>query len=391
MSPAVSHRTRRRFLRNALDSATALTLSSVERAAAAPAPTKAFSFVLLGDLHYDKLAHHDMKWLQEHKAGDLSQINNYTRITADITPRLFATVKETLAALNGAENTKAAFVLQAGDLVEGLCGTAELSALQNREAIGFVESQKLGVPFVFTKGNHDVTGDGAVEAFKEVFHPFLSQQTSSFKGGGEVMSAAYSIEHGNAQFCFFDAYEKTSLDWLDAALAKRTAQHCFVIIHPPVVPYGARATWHLYNSEKDKARREKLLDLLGKNNAFVLGGHIHRFNTICRTTPGGGRFAQLAISSVVGNAEVKPSTELDGVKDYNGDQIKVEPKHSPETEAARRAVYATEAPFVKAFSYADLPGHAAVTINGAQVQATMYSGITRNIYKTVDLTKLLYS
>ncbi|HEY1052592.1 MAG TPA: metallophosphoesterase, partial [Prosthecobacter sp.] len=358
----------------------------------AATPGKAFSFILLGDLHYDKLAHHDMKWLQEHKAGDLSQINNYTRITADVTPRLFATVKETMAALAATPETKAAFVLQAGDLVEGLCGTAELSALQNREAIGFLESQKLGVPFVFTKGNHDVTGDGAVEAFKEVFHPFLSQQTSSFQGGGEVKSAAYSIEHGNAQFCFFDAYEKTSLDWLEAALARRTAQHCFVTIHPPVVPYGARATWHLYNSEKDKARREKLLDLLGKNNAFVLGGHIHRFNTLCRTTPGGGRFAQLAISSVVNNAEAKqPFTELEGVKDYNGDQIKVEPKHSPETEAARRAVYATEAPFVKAFAYADLPGHAAVTISGAQVQATMYSGITQNVYRTVDLTKLLTS
>ncbi len=384
-------RTRRRFLRNAFASTAALGLPSFARAASTPAPTNAFSFILLGDLHYDKLAHHDMKWLQEHKAGDLSQIHNYTRITAEITPRLFGAVRESLAALAAAPETKAAFVLQAGDLVEGLCGTAELSAVQNREAIEFLTSQKLGVPFVFTKGNHDVTGDGAVEAFKEVFHPFLSQQTSSFKGGGEVKSACYSLEHGNAQFCFFDAYEKTSLDWLEAALAKRTAQHCFVTIHPPVVPYGARSTWHLYHSDKDKGRREKLLDLLGKQNAFVLGGHIHRFNTICRTTPGGGRFAQLAISSVVGNAEVKPATELDGVKDYNGDQIGVEPKHAPETADARRAVYATEAPFVKAFAYADLPGHATVTIKGEEVGAVMYSGITRNVYKTVDLTKLLAS
>ncbi len=88
--------------------------------------------------------------------------------------------------------------------------------------------------------------------------------------------------------------------------------------------------------------REKLLDLLGKNNAFVLGGHIHRFYTLCRTAPGGGRLAQLSISHVVGNADVKP-------------------------------------------------GHAAITINGDQVQAVMYSGITRNVYKTVDLMKLLAS
>lgn len=390
--------TRRRFLRNALHTTAALALPpAMGRAAAAEAPAlsaKAFSFVLLGDLHYDKLSHHDMRWLQQHKGGDLGQIHNYTRITADLTPRLFATVKETLAALSTAEDTRAAFVLQAGDLVEGLCGSAELSALQNREAIAFIEGQQLGVPLMFTKGNHDVTGDGAAEAFKEVFHPFLSQQSTGFqRRAGEMngAGACYGIEHGGAQFCFFDAYDKASLDWLEAALAQRTAQHCFVAIHPPVVPYGARATWHLYSSDKEKPRRAKLLDLLGKNNAFVLGGHIHRFNTLCRTTPGGGRFAQLAISSVVNHAQVKPATELNGVKDYNGGQIQVEPKHSPETAAARRAVYAAEAPFVKAFSYADLPGHAVVTINGAEVQATMHSGITRNVYKTVDLAKLLAS
>lgn len=372
---------RRRFLGDSLSAAASVALPSVLKAER----KDAFSFVLLGDLHYDKLEHHDMRWLQEHKAGDLGQIRNYSRITADLTPRLFASVRQSV------RETSAAFVLQAGDLVEGLCGTEELSVRQNREAVAFVEGQKLGVPFVFTKGNHDVTGDGAVEAFKEVFHPFLTRQATEFKGGGDVQSACYSIEHGNAQFCFFDAYDKASLDWLEAALARRTAQHCFVVIHPPVVPYGARATWHLYSSERDKARRERLLQLLGRQNAFVLGGHIHRFNTLCRTTPGGGRFAQLAISSVVTKAEVTPDTELDGVEDYNGDQIRVEPKHSPETEQTRRGVYAAEAPFVKAFAYADLPGHATLTVDGGHVQAVMNSGITRQVYKTVDLTALLTS
>ena len=74
--------TRRQFLRTT----TAFALSSVARAATPPA-RDAFSFVLLGDLHYDKLDHHDMGWLEKNKAGDLSQIQNYSRITADITPK----------------------------------------------------------------------------------------------------------------------------------------------------------------------------------------------------------------------------------------------------------------------------------------------------------------
>jgi hypothetical protein len=167
--------TRRDFLRASV----ALALPSLAGAAPSPAG-EAFSFVLLGDLHYDKLEHHDMAWLEKNKAGDLSQIRNYSRITADITPKLFATVRQSVA------ETQSAFVLQVGDLVEGLCGTEELAARQNAEALAFVESMKLGVPFLFTKGNHDVTGEGAREAFQKVFHPFLEAQTAGFRGGGKI-------------------------------------------------------------------------------------------------------------------------------------------------------------------------------------------------------------
>ena len=379
-SPDSFATTRRRFLQNTTAAAAGLALAPQSSPAAERAP---FSFVLLGDLHFDKLEHHDMTWLEKNKAGDLSQIKNYSRITAEITPRLFATVRESVA------ETKAAFVLQVGDLVEGLCGSEELAARQDSEALAFVEGMKLGVPFVFTKGNHDVTGDGAAEAFAHVFHPFLNAQTASFTGGGKLTSANYAIEHGGALFCFFDAYDKASLDWLEAALAKRTARHCFVAIHPPVVPYGARATWHLYSSERDKPRREKLLALLGKQNAFVLGGHIHKFNTLARTTPGGGKFVQLAVSSIINAPEVRPKDHLSGIGEYNGDQIRVEPAHSPATEKERRAVYDAEKPFVTAFEYADLPGHAIVTVNANRVTAQIFSGVSRQLWRTIDLSKAI--
>ena len=49
-------------------------------AAAAPATgaavtgAKGFSFVLLGDIHFDKLEHHDMEWLAKEHEGDIRQI-----------------------------------------------------------------------------------------------------------------------------------------------------------------------------------------------------------------------------------------------------------------------------------------------------------------------------
>jgi hypothetical protein len=384
--------TRRKFIGTSATAAAGLAIApSLARAAAAPTTGGArFSFVLLGDLHFDKMEHHDLAWLDRKHPNDLSQIKNYTRITREVTPQLFATVRATIKELNRHAATRVAFVLQAGDLVEGLCGSEELSTTQNTEAVAFIRDAQLGAPFLFTKGNHDITGDGAREAFAKVFHPFLTAQAAAVSSStGEVKNAFFTVESGNAQFAFFDAYQTAaSLAWFEAVAAKRTAEHLFVVVHPPVVPYGARATWHVFAAEKEKALREKFLALLGQQRALVLGGHIHRFNTLAREA-GGGRFAQLALSSVISGPDVIAKTPLSGVAAYNGDQISVEPKFSPDTETLRRAVYAAEQPFVKAFEYADLPGYAVVTVDGPRVTAQMYSGIGRQIWRTVDLGGLL--
>lgn len=345
--------------------------------------------MLLGDLHYDAFTHHDMAWVEKEKPSDVAQIKNYSRITAEVTPQLFATVRETIAELNRKPATRVAFVLQAGDLVEGLCGSEELSVTQNTEALAALRAAQFGVPLLFTKGNHDVTGPGSVAAFASVFQPFLSAQARRvMRGAAPVSSGSYTVECGHAQFAFFDAYEAAkSLEWFEAVAARRTAEHFFAIVHPPVVPYGARATWHIFSSDRDRARREKFLTLLGDQHALVLGGHIHRYNTLSRAA-GRGRFAQFALSSVLNAPTAKPKDVLDGAAAYTPDQISVEPNFSPANATERRAVYAAERAHVRDFAYADLPGYAVVTVNGPNVTVKMFSGATRDLWRTVDLTAL---
>ncbi len=377
--------TRRQFVRNVALSAAGLSLLP---AAAAARPPKSFSFLLLGDLHFDKLEHHDLEWLARDKPDDLRQIRDYSRITAQIQPELMATLRKIAGAYNHGAAGPIAFALQVGDLVEGLCGSEERARQQNLEALDFVRRAKLKVPFLFAKGNHDITGAGAVEAFKAVFHPFLQEQLARLEANARLASARYVLEYGEALFCFFDAYDKESLPWLEAALAHRTARHCFVVVHPPVVPYGARSTWHLFSGERERPQRERLLELLGWHNAFVFSGHIHKYNLLVRATPRGGRFLQLGISSVIGGLPVEPKNLL-GAGDYNPDQVAVEPAFSPGTEAQRRAVYETEAPWVSRFQYADLPGYAVVSVNGPQVTTSIYSGVSRQLWRTLELSRIL--
>ena len=379
-----SRMTRRQFSGTCIGGA--VLASPLSRAATSPR-AEPFSFVLLGDLHFDKLEHHDMDWLQKNHAGDVNQVRNYSRITKEVHPSLFATVRETIANRKAATGSPIPFVIHAGDLVEGLCGNEKRAMQQDMEAVEFVQGANLGVPFLFTKGNHDVTGPGAADAFKGVLRPFLAKQASSF-GSGKLENDCFAIEHCDAQFCFFDAYDNASLDWLEATLARRTARRCFVIVHPPVVPYGARSTWHIYSSERDKPRRERLLELLGQHHAIVLGGHIHKYNLLTRVTPGprSGKFVQLGVSSIISKPDaVTAKDTLFGVDRYNGDQIKVEPNFSPATEHERRAVYDAEAPFVKEFQYADLPGYAVVTVTSERVAATIFSGTSRQLWRTVEL------
>jgi hypothetical protein len=380
--------TRREFVKTLLAGTAGLSLLPPPVRAASK---EAFAFPLLGDLHYDTLSCHDLELLGREKPDDLRQVREYSSLATDTVPRLFASVRETIADLNGSPDTAVPFTVQVGDLVEGLCGSAEQARQLDADALTFVRESRLGAPFLFTKGNHDITGPGAADAFKSVFHPFLSEQAALFGGDGKLAAARYRIEYGDALFCFFDAYDKESLAWLEAMLAQRTARHCFLIIHPPVVPYGARATWHVFSSERDKAQRERLLELLGKHNAFVLSGHIHKYNLLVRATPGGGRFLQLAVSSVISEPKPQPQHLLSGVKDYTGNQVAVEPNFSPATEPQRRAIYQAEAPFVKQFQYANLPGYAVVRVNGPKVTAGIYAGVERKVWRTLALSDLLAS
>jgi hypothetical protein len=347
-----------------------------------------FSLVLLGDLHFDREEHHDRRWVERDHPDDLRQIDEYARITRQLTPRLLGAVRRAIALRRESPGDGVRCVVQVGDFVEGLCGSTALAMRQDEEALRFVREAGLGVPFLFTKGNHDVTGPGAEAAFADVFHPFLAEAAREVSSTTvETSGARFAVELGGAQLVFYDAYDPESLSWFEAVAARRTATHHFVIVHPPVVPYGARSSWHLFSSPRDASRRAKLLELLAAHEAFVLSGHTHRFSALVRGV-GRRRLVQLSVCSVVRSLDATPGARLSGVRDYDGDQIRVEPAFSPETAAERRAVLEAERPFVRAFEYADLAGYAVLSVDRQRVSAEVHAGVSALPWQTLDLSRL---
>jgi hypothetical protein len=227
---------------------------------------RAFSFMFLGDIHFDKLGYHDAQYLKTKYPHDIGQIQNYSRITRDNLSSLMQVSKAR------AKETDSKFFLQIGDFVEGLCGSKELADQQTQDLINYVDQQQFELPFLAIKGNHDITGIGAKEVYKEVVLPWQSRELRT-----AVNSANNVYVHNKARFILFDCFtEAESLAWLrDVIRDHKRDEVLFFCTHIPVVPYDARSNWMIYVHPEQAKQREEVLNLLGAHKAIVLSGHLH--------------------------------------------------------------------------------------------------------------------
>jgi len=341
-----------------------------------------FAFFLLGDLHLDRLDQHDKTWLDAEKPNDWGQIKNYSRITSEIAPALFDELRAQAQA-----DKRIGFTVHIGDFVEGLCGTPALAARQARESLDLVAKRGPDHPFLFCKGNHDITGPGADAAWNEILLPHVVAQTPKI---ANKAGSCFTVQHGgDTRFAYYDAYDKASLDWLEAALEKRTEQNLFVVIHPPVAPYSARSNWHVFAKPEESKERTRLLNLLGKNRAVVLCGHLHKYGTVVRETENKGRFVQVATLSVIPKPDAEASDLRDGVKEYGPQIAELEPSFSPATRPARANLLAAEAPFIRHYEYADMAGYGIVFVKNGVVTADLYTGLGKRKWRTLNLSALL--
>jgi 3',5'-cyclic AMP phosphodiesterase CpdA len=335
-----------------------------------------YSFVYLGDLHFDQKTHHDLEWVKAKQPGDLRQIEDYVRNTQEYTPGLLQRIRTAIDA--GAGRIK--MVVQGGDLTEGLCGSRELQETQFRDAAELIRRFLPETPFLAAKGNHDITGPGAREAFDSVMLPWLARAC-----GKPVESASFHFSQGPDLFVFFDAYHNNNLDWLEKTLRENPHRHVFLVMHPPAVPYDARSTWHLFSRDNEQAVRERFLNILGTHRVVLLTGHLHKFGVLVRRTSTGA-FVQFAMSSVISKPRVSVKNHLEGVQNYGGRLVELEPDFQPQTLAQRRTLLEREKPHIARFEHAELAGYAIFHVSDAGVRADIYLGDSEKPWKTVPLT-----
>ncbi len=344
-----------------------------------PSAGNGFNFMLLGDIHYDKVDHHDLDYVRsKFGEGDVTQIQNYSRIAAENLPKLLVQTKQQGQALN------ADFYLQLGDFVEGLCGSEQLATKQTEEFISLMKAQQLNRPFFVIKGNHDITGIGAPETYKKVVLPW---QTSEQKQ--EMKNANSTFVHKNARFILFDGYTPDqSLEWLKGVLADNNQKLIFFCVHQPVIPFNARSNWHVFGRPDQQKQREELLNLLGDNNAVVLCGHLHKTSILTRKTAR-GKIVQVCTGSVMEFSNGKNINHLTGVSAYGPQLTELEPKFNTKTLDERKLNLENEKPFISYFEYADFMGYSTVAVSEkGNVEMAIYKGWDATPWKKFSVTDL---
>ena len=342
-------------------------------------PGSAYSFVYLGDMHFDKNSHHDFEWVKANKPNDIRQIDDYVRITENHTPGLLRRIQSSIESSDG----KIDMIVQGGDFTEGLCGSRELQETQFKDALKCVRNYIPKTTFITAKGNHDITGSGAKEAYNNVMLPWLSKECKK-----QIDSASFFFMKGPDLFVFFDAYHNNSLDWLEKTLSQNRHRHAFVVMHPPAVPYNARSTWHLFSRAKEKDFRERFLNILGANKVILLTAHLHKYVVLARKTPR-GTFVQFSMNSVISSPEISVKDHLGGVKNYGSALVELEPKFQPDTREQRQKLLEDEKPYIAHFEFANFPGYSIINVSDTGINANIYTADSDKVWKNVPLSSLL--
>lgn len=336
------------------------------------------SFIILGDLHYDRLKDHDMDWLRQ-KPDDLRQVTKeYTVFTekywSDFISVLKAKINDTRPAVKA--------IIQAGDLSEGLAGSPEKAFQMASNVIRATDEADLNVPWILAKGNHDITGPGSKEAFTEFYIPFIRKQT----GNPEIENASYSYKYDNVLITCLDPWDKNVdiVDFLDKELSSSTAKFKFVVVHEPVIPVTERC-WHLLRNEKE--RREKLLEVIAKNKAIVICAHLHRYSVVARQT-NYGPVIQVMVVSVIKDRDYLIPSKM--ITEYGPSLASELPGWEPATLESRKQMLSDEARYVTFYKQTDLPGYALIRMNDKKgtVFLDYYAAFGKKPYDTVDLTLL---
>lgn len=355
----------------------AITLSTVFFTAVANDNNRPRSFIIIGDVHYDRIENHDMSWLEQ-KPSDYRQVTKTYTVN---TENYWNAYSKTLRHMSQQPGMIA--ITQLGDLSEGLAGNIDKARQMNDHLFKAIDDIGFEIPMIITKGNHDVTGPGAKEIYPDTYLPNMTRLAQL----DEPLTAAnYTKQIDDVLFVAYDVYErKCTPQWLDNVLKTSDAKYKFVLVHDPVIPINYRC-WHTYRKPNQAKLRQELLHAIASNGAIVLAAHLHQYAIVRRDTEW-GPIVQINVNSVINNDNKNKLRKVATV--YDPQMVDEKPNWQPSSIEERREMLAAEAPHVKFYKQADMPGYAVMNITSeGRLVLDYYPNVQTKPCDTVDITAI---
>jgi hypothetical protein len=369
-------KTRRRFIRELSSAAVAGTAGIVlPCTAASSADARTYSVSLLGDTHFDSV---DPRFYHKDYTRSTSPARFKAHCAEHVrNAEMWASRMPSLIRASAAcRRPDTAFVMQAGDFIQGDCGNPAVHRRMLDDAFKFMKDAYGGnLPVVPAVGNHDIRGalreDGAFDTLHSWYPGRMSEEL-----GSPVKGTTFSFRQGPDAYIVVDFNSPGP----DLALLKRLlggcedARYVFLLTHGPFIPSGA-TRWLLYGSQKDNEKRRELTAMLARRNAIVIAGHTHRLEYYDCAFPQ-GRITQLVVNSVWTEAALAVPEIIDsGVSEY-GRRAQLKPDKKPgDARYADLAGYVDEfRPYVKNYLMAKAAGHYLMEVSDKSVKVSFYGG-----------------
>jgi len=240
-----------------------------------------YNFIALGDLHYADSQFYPVRHPDKQKL-----INQYIGMWKTNSPDLLRAARRRAAA------ESPAFVVQLGDLINGVC---ENQAIQERMLrTGFFQLKAFfpKIPLYVITGNHDIQlrREHSSAPAEKVLYPLISKEL----GGKQLKYGNYVFRKGPDLFIAVNSADSKadSLGFIRKSLEDHPeTRYVFLLTHHPVIPAAVNGPLNLIYDY------DKIADLLEKRKTFIMAAHTHVFSLISRVSKK-GKLSQMVFVSL---------------------------------------------------------------------------------------------
>lgn len=342
-----------------------------------------YRIIFLGDTHFDGESEiYHPKGISKPSVRDINMWKKH--------------LPELLTAAGKKVNSRTAFVLQGGDMIEGGGGTA--AAHRNMLVDGYKKQQSFfSVPFITAAGNHDVSSrtlKGEVGSYK-IYQDFVGTHVlpavQNIRGMSDLEvngKTNFAFRYGKDLYMVLNFNGGPSPEFIRKILTKHAdARYKIALVHAGPIPWDvAWMTWRMYGRLAAE-KRAPIIEMFRKHNCIFLTGHYHGIATLEYAGEDGSIFQIMCNSVWTEKVPDQLKVRSEGVAGYGKNISRSNDFRLKSKSAEKQALIDAFKPGLKSYYYAGGAGYMTLDIEENKITLLYYHGASDKPSYTFTIPK----